>query len=118
MITLIGPLRYGSHFVLKVKPKLDLHIGEPMEICIHCKDNSPKPVIHRLTLKEGPNIKSNNIRRFPAHDILPVGFTLKTSKINSKQVISTKFGSPCLTLKEGLKVKSDHIRRFPAHDFL
>ena len=25
----------------------------PMQICIHWKDNSPKPVNHRLTLKEG-----------------------------------------------------------------
>ena len=59
--------------------QLDLHIGEMMQICIHQKDNSPKPVNHRLTLKEGPKVKSNNIRRFPAHDILQVGFTLQTS---------------------------------------
>ena len=30
-----------------------------MQICIHRKDNSPKPVNHRLTLKEGPKVKSN-----------------------------------------------------------
>ena len=34
--------------------KLDLRIGQPMQICIHRKDNSPKPVNHCLTLKEGP----------------------------------------------------------------
>ena len=50
--------------------KLDLRIGEPMQICIHRKDNSPKPVNHHLTLKEGPKVKSNNIRRFPADDFL------------------------------------------------
>ena len=49
--------------------KLDLHIGEPMQICIHRKDNSPKPVNHRLTLKEGPKVKSN-IRRFLAQDLV------------------------------------------------
>ena len=42
--------------------KLDLRIGEPMQICIHRKDNSRKPVNHRLTLKEGPKVKSD-IRR-------------------------------------------------------
>ena len=89
-----------------------------MQICIHRKDNSPKPVNHCLTLKEGPKVKANNIRRFPAHDILQVGFTLQTSRFNNKRVISTfKLGYPCLTLKKVLKVKSDHIRRFPAHDF-
>ena len=90
-----------------------------MQICIHQKDNSPKPVNHRLTLKKGPKDKSDNIRRFPPHDILQVGFTLQTSRINNKQVIRTfKFGYPCLTLKEGPKVKSDYIKRFPGHDFL
>ena len=29
-----------------------------MQICIHRKDNSPKPVNHRLTLKERPKVKS------------------------------------------------------------
>ena len=90
-----------------------------MQICIHWKDNSSKPLNHRLTLKEGPKVISDNIRRFPVHNILQVGFTLQTSRINNKQVISTfKIGLDHLTLKEGLKVKSDHIRRFPAHDFL
>ena len=90
-----------------------------MQICIYRKDNSPKPVNHCLTLKEGPKVKSDNIRRFPVHDFLQVGFTLQTSRINNNQVISTfKIGCTHLTLKEGLKVKPDHIRRFPAHDFL
>ena len=78
-----------------------------MDICIHRKDN------------HSPRFKSDNIRRFPVHDILQVGFTLQTSRINNKLVISTfKFGCPRLTLKEGSKVKSEHIRKFPAHDFL
>ena len=90
-----------------------------MQICIHRKDNSPKPMNHRLTLKEGQKVKSDNIRRFQAHDILQVGSTLQTSSINNKQVINTfKFGCTHLILKEGLKVKSDHTRRFPAHEFL
>ena len=90
-----------------------------MQICIHQRDDSPKPVNHRLTLKEGPKVKPNNIRRFPAQDILQVGFTVQTSRTNNKRVISTfKFGSPRLTLKEGSKIKSEHIKRFPAHDFL
>ena len=41
------------------KNKLDLCIAEPMQICIHWKDNSPKPVNHRLTLKEEPKFKSD-----------------------------------------------------------
>ena len=49
--------------------QLDLRIGEPMQICIHWKDNSPKPVNHHLTLKEGPKVKSN-IRRFRAQDFV------------------------------------------------
>ena len=82
-----------------------------MQICIHRKDNSQKSVNHHLTLKEGPKVKSDNIRRFTAHDFLQVGFTLQTSRTNNKQVISTfKFGYPCLTLKEGPKVKSDQIK--------
>ena len=71
-----------------------------MQICIHQKDNSPKPVNHHLTLNEGPKVKSEHIRRFPAHDFLEVGFTLQTSRTNNKQVISTfKFGYPRLTLR-------------------
>ena len=90
-----------------------------MHICIHRKDNSPKPVNHCLTLKEGPKVKTENIRRFPAHDLLYVGFILQTSRTNNKQVISTfKFGYCRLTLKEGPKVKSEHIKRFLAHNFL
>ena len=106
------------YMVYVTKHQLDLRIGEPMQICIHRKDNSPKPVNHCLTLKEGPKVKFNN-RRFLAQDFVQVGFTLQTSRINNKQVISTlRFGRPHLMLKEGLKVKSDHIKRFRAHDFL
>ena len=90
-----------------------------MQICIHRKDNSPKLLNHRLTLKEGPKVKSDNIGRFTAHDIIQVGFKLQTSRINNKRVVSTfKFECTHLTLKGGLKVKSGHIRRFLAHDFL
>ena len=80
--------------------QLDLHIGEPMQICIHRKDNSPKPVNHCLTLTEGPKVKSENIRRFPAHDLLQDSFILQTSRTNNKPVISTfTFGYCYLTLK-------------------
>ena len=59
-----------------------------------------------LTLKQGPKVKSDHIRRFPAHD-----FTLQTSGTNTKQVINPfKFDCPRLTLKNGPKVKSDHIK--------
>ena len=72
-----------------------------MQICIHQKDNSSKPVNHRLTLKEWPKVKSNN-RRFLAQDFVLAGFALLTSRIYNKRVISTfNFGYPCLTLKEG-----------------
>ena len=72
-----------------------------------------------LTLKEGPKVKSDHIKRFLAHDFLQVDLTLQTSRTNNKRVISTfKFWYPCLTLKEGSKVKSDHTKRFPAHVFL
>ena len=72
-----------------------------------------------LTLKEGPKVKSDHARRFPANDFLYVGLPSQTTGINNKRVISTfKFGYPRLTSKEGPKVKSDHARRFPAHDFL
>ena len=33
---------------VNVQKKLDLRIGEPMQICIHHKDNSPNPVNHCL----------------------------------------------------------------------
>ena len=99
--------------------KLDLCIREPMQICIHRKDNSPKPVNHRLTLNNGQRVKSDKIRRFLAHDMLQVGFTLQTSRINNKRVISTfKIGCPHLILKEGSKAKCHHIKRFPNNDFL
>ena len=99
--------------------KLDLRIREPMQNCIHRKDNSPKPVNHCLTLKEGSKVKSDHTKRFPAHDFLYVGLPSQTCTNNNKRVITTfKFGYPRLTLKEGSKVKSDHTKRFPAHDFL
>ena len=41
-----------------------------------------------LTLKEGPKVKSDHIRRFAAHDFLLVGFTLQTSRTNNKRDIS------------------------------
>ena len=72
----------------------------------------------RLTLNEGPKVKSNHTKRFPAHDFL-CWFTIQTSRTNNKRVISTfKFGYACLILKERPKVKSDHTRRFSDHDFL
>ena len=89
-----------------------------MQNCIHRKDNSIKSVNHRLTLKEGPKVKSN-IRKFLAQDFTSVGVVLQTSRINHKQVINTfKFGYPRLALNEGPKVNSDHTRRFTAHDFI
>ena len=98
--------------------KLDLCIRQPIQICIHRKNNSPKPVNHHLTLKERPKVKSK-IRRFLAQASVRVGFTLQTSRINNKQVKSRfRFDCPLLTLKEGPKVKSDNIKRFPVHDFL
>ena len=45
-------------------------------------------------LEEGPKVKSD-IRRFSAHDILQVGLTLQTTRINNKCVISTFWESPC-----------------------
>ena len=72
-----------------------------------------------MTLKEGPKVKCDHTRRFPAHDFLYVGIPSQTSRTNTKSVISTfKFGYFRLTLKERPKVKSDHTKRFPAHDFL
>ena len=107
-----------SRSCLITKNKLDLCTGEQMQICIHRKDNSPKPVNQHLTLKEGPKVKSNHTTRFPAHDFLYVSLPSQTSRANNKRVISTfKFGYLRLTLKEGPKVKSDHIKRFLAPDF-
>ena len=64
-------------------------------------------------------VKSDNIKRFPAHDFLYVGLPSQTCMTNNKRVIGTfKFGYPRLTLKEGPTVKSDNTKRFPAHDFL
>ena len=87
-----------------------------MQICIHRKDNSPKPVKHHLTLKEGPK---DQIKKFPAHDFLYIGLPSQTCTTNNKRVISAfKFGYPHFTLEEGSKVKYDHTKRFPAHVFL
>ena len=85
-----------------------------------------KPVIStftfgypRSTLKEGSKVKSDHIKRFPAHDFIYVVSPSQTCTTNNKRVISTfKFGYPGVTLKEGSKVKSDHTKRFPAHDYL
>ena len=72
-----------------------------------------------FTLKKRPKVKSDNTKRFPAHDFLYVSIPSQTSRTNNKQVISTfMFGYTHLTLNEGHKVKSDHTRRFSAHDFL
>ena len=72
-----------------------------------------------LTLKEGPKVKSDHTKRFPAHDFLYDALPSQTSRTNNKQVIRTfKFAYHHLTLKEGSKVKSDHIRKFATHDFL
>ena len=61
-----GHQKWQEHeFGEKSTVELDLRIGEPMQICIHRKNNSPKPVNHRLTLKEGPKVNFN-IRRFQA----------------------------------------------------
>ena len=59
-----------------------------------------------LTLNEGPKVKSDHTRRFPAHDfLLYVGLPSQTSRTNNKRVIGTfTFGYPRLTLKEGPKV--------------
>ena len=64
-------------------------------------------------------VKSDHIKRFPAHDFLYDGLPSQTCTTNNKRVIGTfKFGYPRLTLKEESKVKSDHTKIFPAHDFL
>ena len=47
-LKLVGlfPIFYVSLYCADLIGKLDLCIGEPMQICIHWKDNSPKPVNH------------------------------------------------------------------------
>ena len=48
-----------------------------------------------LTLKEGPKVKSDHTKRFPAHDFLDFGLPFQSSRTNNKRVISTfKFGYP------------------------
>ena len=37
-----------------------------------------------LTFKEGPKVKSDHTRRFPAHDFLYVGLPSQTSRIDNK----------------------------------
>ena len=55
-----------------------------------------------LTLKEGPKVKSDHTKRFPAHDFLDFGLPFQSSRTNNKRVISTfKFVYPRLTLMEG-----------------
>ena len=55
-----------------------------------------------LTLKEGPKVKSDHTKRFPAHDFLAFGLPCQTSRTNNKRVISTfKFGYLRLILMEG-----------------
>ena len=72
-----------------------------------------------LTLNEGPKVKFDHTRRFPAHDFLYVGIPSQSCRTNNKRVISTfKFGYACLTLNKGPKVKSDNTGRFLAHGFL
>ena len=41
--------------------KLDLGHWRTDANCIHQKQNSPKPIIHRLTLKEEPKVKSEQV---------------------------------------------------------
>ena len=63
------PLKYAFEEIeqpRKTKIILDLRIGEPMQICIHRKDNSPRAVNHCLTLKEGPKVNSNSNLTFIA----------------------------------------------------
>ena len=43
----------------------------------------------RLTLKKGPKVISEHIRRFLAHDLRKVGFTLQNTRTKNKRVIST-----------------------------
>ena len=42
-----------------------------------------------LTLKEGKKVKSDNTKRFPAHDFLDFGLPFQGSRTNNKRVIST-----------------------------
>ena len=56
-------------------------------VCVHLQSPVKQKVdkfgYPRLTLEEGPKVKSDHIRRFPAHDFLHVGFTSETSRINN-----------------------------------
>ena len=79
-----------------------------MQICIHWKD-SPKPVNHRMTFKEGPprlNLTTSDSQPMICYKLVS---HWKTSTTNNKRVTSTfKFGCPHLTLKEDPKAKSDN----------
>ena len=44
----------------------------------------------RLTLKEGSKVKSDHIKRFPAHDFLQVGFKAVTSLEKRHRVFASK----------------------------
>ena len=55
-----------------------------------------------LTLKEGPKVKSDHTKTFPAHDFLDFGLPFQSSRPINKRVISAfKFCYPRLTLMEG-----------------
>ena len=118
---LFNVLWHGHLSELFLQAKLDLRIGEPMQICIHQKDNSPKPVNHRLTSKKGPKVKSDHTTRFPAHDFLYVGLPSQTSTTNNKQVISNfKFDYTCLILRGLRSIRPHqiiHSPRFPIRWF-
>ena len=69
--------------------------------------------------KEGPKVKCDHPRRFPAHDFLYVGLpSQKPQGPIISELKAFKFGYPRLALKEEPKVKADHTKRFPAFDFL
>ena len=54
-----------------------------------------------LTLKEGPKVKFNLIKRFAGHITPRFSLTFQTSKTSSKQILGPlKMVQPNLTLKE------------------
>ena len=67
----------------------------------------------------GSKVKSDHIKRLPAHDCLQVGFTLQTSRTKNKRVISTfKFCYLCLNLKGGSRVFQNEPKNIPCKDFV
>ena len=60
----------GTVVRLSTNIKVDLAYWRKYENCFPKKVNSPKPINHRLTLKEEPKVKSDHIKRFLAHDFL------------------------------------------------